>query len=31
VKENRSREEYPPGQMRIVQKGFKKQDLLEAA
>jgi hypothetical protein len=30
VKESGSREEYPPGQMRIV-KGFKKQDLLEAA
>ena len=23
--------EYPPGQMRIVQDGFKKQDLLAAA
>ena len=23
--------EYPPGQMRIVQEGFKKQDLLDAA
>jgi putative SOS response-associated peptidase YedK len=23
--------EYPPGQMRIVQEGFKKQDLLAAA
>jgi hypothetical protein len=31
VKENGSREEYPPEQMQIVQKGFKKQDLLEAA
>jgi len=24
-------QEYPPGQMRIVQEGFKKQDLLDAA
>ena len=24
-------QEYPPGQMRIVQEGFKKQDLLDVA